>query len=126
MTTCRAMALALPLLVGACQKEAPSNDVRASGHVEATDVRLAPEVGGRIVTMNVKEGDRVEPNTLILQLDTRDIELAIERAKADRSQADAQLALLQAGSRREDIAQAQAQAQAARDELSAARAAAIS
>ena len=34
--------------------------LRVSGHVEATDVRLAPEVGGRIVTFDVKEGDRVE------------------------------------------------------------------
>jgi HlyD family secretion protein len=55
-------------------------------------------------------------------LDGRDAELAIDRARAERSQAEAQLKLLKAGSRREDINQAQAQAAAARDELAAARA----
>lgn len=109
-------------LLTACSEEAPTNELRASGHVEATDVRLAPEVGGRIVMLTVKEGDRVEPGALILRLDGREVELGIERAKADQRQAEAQLKLLQAGSRREDISQAQAQAQAARDDVAAARA----
>jgi HlyD family secretion protein len=118
----RAVLLTLSITACACAQEPPSNEVRASGHVEATDVRLAPEVGGRILTLAVKEGDRVEPNALILRLDATDFELAAARAKAERSQADAQLALLEAGSRREDISQAQAQTQAARDEVAAARA----
>ena len=122
MTMNRVVVLTLAVAAGACTKEAPSNEVRASGHVEETDVRLAPEVGGRILTLAVKEGDRVEPNALILQVDTRDFELAVERAKAERSQADAQLALLVAGSRREDISQSREQTQAARDDVSAARA----
>jgi HlyD family secretion protein len=105
-----------------CGEAPPANEIRATGHVEATDVRLAPEVGGRIVLLNVEEGDRVEPGAVILKLDARDAELAIDRAKAERSHAEAQLKLLQAGSRREDINQAQAEAQAARGELAAARA----
>jgi HlyD family secretion protein len=79
-------------------------------------------VGGRIVLLNVKEGDRVEPGTLILRLDTRDSELLLDRARAEYQAAEAQLRLLQAGSRREDIRQAEAQSQSARDEISAARA----
>ena len=64
-----------------------------------------------------KEGDRVEPGARRPgTLDTRDIELAIDRARAERRQAEAQLRLLRAGSRREDIRQAEAQAEAARDE----------
>jgi HlyD family secretion protein len=115
---------ALVVLAGlaSCAEEPSPNEIRASGHVEATDVRLAPEVGGRILLLTVKEGDRVEPDTLILRLDGREIELAVQRAQAERAQAEAQLKLLQAGARREDIAQAQAQAQAARDDVSAARA----
>jgi HlyD family secretion protein len=93
-----------------------------SGHVEATEIRLAPEVGGRIVLLNVKEGDRVEAGQLLLRLDPRDAELALERARAEREAAEAQLRLLQAGSRREDVAQAQAQAQATRDDVQAVRA----
>src|SRR4029079_1366901 len=89
---------------------------------QARHVRVAPECGGRIPVLNVKEGDRVEANAIILQIDERDIQLTVDRAKADRSQAEAQLALLEAGPRREEIAQARAQAAAARDEISAARA----
>jgi HlyD family secretion protein len=118
----RALVLFPVLFLAACQEPPPANEVRASGHVEATDVRLAPEVGGRIVLLTAKEGDRVEAGALILRLDARDAELAIERAKAERSQAEAQLALLRAGSRPEDVRQAEAQAQAARDDITAARA----
>jgi HlyD family secretion protein len=121
-TGCQALAV-LGVAVGvACAPVAPTNEVRASGHVEATEVRVAPEVGGRIVDLTVDEGDRVEAGTVLLRLDTRDLDLALERAKAELHQADVQLRLVQAGSRREDIDQAEAQAQAARDELSATRA----
>jgi HlyD family secretion protein len=110
------------LTAAACKQEAPLNQVRVSGHVEATDVRLAPEVGGRIVLFNVKEGDRVEAGTLVLRLDTRTTELSIDRARAELRAAEAQLRLLQAGSRPEDVRQAEAQTQAARDDVRAARA----
>jgi HlyD family secretion protein len=106
----------------ACKDEAPPNQVRVSGHVEATDVHLAPEVGGRIVFLGVNEGDRVESGTVLVRLDSRDAELAVERARADQRAAEAQLRLLQAGSRPEDVRQAAAQAQASRDEVQAARA----
>ena len=99
-----AILLVFVIAVVGCTEKPPENEIRASGHVEATDVRLAPEVGGRIVLLTVKEGDRVEAGALILRLDGRDHELAVQRAKADQSQAEAQLRLLQAGSRREDIA----------------------
>jgi HlyD family secretion protein len=106
----------------ACKEEPPANHVRVSGHVEATDVRLAPEVGGRIVLFNVKEGDRVEPGTLVLRIDTRATELSIDRARAEQSAAEAQLRLLQAGSRTEDVRQAEAQTQATRNDVQAAEA----
>jgi HlyD family secretion protein len=116
------MVMLVNAFAAACNDDAPPNQVRVSGHVEATEVRLAPEVGGRIVLFNVKEGDRVEPGLLILRLDTRDSELALDRARAEHQAAEAQLRLLQAGSRREDIGQAEAQTQSARDDVSAARA----
>jgi HlyD family secretion protein len=118
----RAVVVMLSVVVAACNDEAPVNQVRVSGHVEATEVRLAPEVGGRIVLFNVKEGDRVEPGTLILRLDARDSELALDRARAEYQAAEAQLRLLQAGARREDVRQAEAQTQSAGDDVSAARA----
>ena len=110
------------VLASACSKEAPSDRIRVSGHVEATETRLAPEAGGRILTLSVKEGDRVQPGQTVLTLDTRDVQLAIDRAKAERAAADAQLRLVQAGARVEDIRQAQSQIETTRAEVRAARA----
>jgi HlyD family secretion protein len=110
------------ILLAACGEEPPTTEVRASGHVEATEVHLAPEVGGRITELLVDEGDALHAGQPILRLDTRDAQLAIDRAQAEQRQAEAQLSLLEAGARPEDIAHAAAQAQAARDELAAARA----
>lgn len=106
----------------ACRDKTPENRVRVSGHVEADDVQIAPEVGGRVLELKVAEGDRVNKGDLIARLDTRDTELALARARADRAQADAQLRLLLAGSRVEDIRQSAAQATAARADVSAAEA----
>ena len=57
----------------------------------------------------IAEGDRVQQGDIIARLDTRDVELALQRAQAERAQADAQLRLLQAGARVEDVRQAEAQ-----------------
>ena len=116
----------LPLLLVAttvaCKPEVPSDVLRVSGHAEATEVRLAADAGGRVLTLAVKEGDRVQPGQLVLTLDTRDVDLAIQRAKAEQSQAEAQLRLVMASARPEDIRQAEAQIAAARGDVAAAQA----
>jgi HlyD family secretion protein len=123
MTTTRAfVTIAAVFLCGACREHAPAAATRVSGQVDATDVQVAPEVGGRIVELTIDEGDRVEKGDVIARLDTRDVDLALDRARAERAQADAQLRLLQAGSRPEDIHQAEAQAAAARADVAAAEA----
>jgi membrane fusion protein YbhG len=118
--------LALSVLVGAglsaCRSDTPADRVRVSGHVEATEVQVSTQVGGHLVDLRVAEGDRVAAGDLVAHLDTRDSELALERARAERQQADAQLRLLRAGSRPEDIRQAAAQYQAANAEVAAAEA----
>ena len=109
------------LFAAACSEEAPTDRLRVSGHVEATETRIAPEVGGRILTLTVKEGDRVEPGQVLMTLDTRDVQLAIQRARAEQAAADAQLRLVMAGARVEDIRQAQSQVETARADVAAAR-----
>jgi HlyD family secretion protein len=104
-----------------CASRGEDAPPRASGYVEATEVRVAPEVGGRIIELRVAEGDRVEAGAMVARLDTADVELALKRAHAERDQAAAQLKLLQAGSRAEDIRQARAQAEAAEAEVTAAQ-----
>jgi HlyD family secretion protein len=104
----------------ACAKKPPADRVRASGQVEATDVQVAGQVGGRLLELRVVEGDRVKSGDVIAQLDTADAKLAIARARADRDQSAAQLRLLQAGARVEDVRQAEAQVATAEADVRAA------
>jgi HlyD family secretion protein len=106
----------------ACREQEPSNTIRVSGHVEATEVRVASDVGGRLIELRVMEGDRVAAGDLIGRLDATDTELQIARARAERAEADAQLRTLQAGARPEEIRQAQAEVEAAEGEAAAATA----
>jgi HlyD family secretion protein len=109
----------LLLALAACNR-GPAPNPRATGYVEATDVRVSAEVGGRIVELKVAEGDRVAGGDVVARLDTSDAELALRRAGADREQAQAQFALVRAGSRPEDIRQAASQQQAAQADVAAA------
>lgn len=114
--------LAAVVLLGACHRGDDPAAARVTGYVEATDVRVSAEVGGRLIDLRVGEGDRVRAGDVIARLDTADTELAIRRAQADRDQASAQLALLQAGSRPEDIRQASAQLASTQADVVAAQA----
>lgn len=119
MTTPRTLVTlaAAALLSQGCAPPQPADTLRVSGHVEATDVQVAPEVGGRLIELRVAEGDRVAAGDRIARLDTADTSLQLTRARADRESADAQLRLLEAGSRTEDVRQAEAQAAAARSDV---------
>ncbi len=120
----RAQSVAALLLVSlaACREPAPANSVRVSGHVEATEVQVAPEVGGRLVELRADEGTRVNAGDVVARLDQRDTALQIDRARAERAAAEAQLRLLQAGARPEDIRQAEAQVDVAQADVAAAEA----
>lgn len=113
--------IALTVLAGACRHAAPG-PTRATGYVEATEVRVAPEVGGRILVVDVAEGDRVAAGQEVARIDTSDTELTLRQVTAERQQAQAQLALLLAGSRPEDIQQAMAERQSALADAKAAQA----
>lgn len=114
-----ALVLSTAGLAVACSQPPPSNTLTASGNVEATEVQVAPEVGGRIVELRVAEGDRVQAGAVIATLDTKDTELQIARARAERAAATAQLRLIEAGARAEDVRQAEAQVDASTSEIAA-------
>lgn len=106
------------VLIAACSGRSQTPP-RASGYVEATEVRIAADVGGRLLEVPVNEGDRVDAGALIARLDAADAEIAVRRVRAERDQAAAQLKLLQAGSRAEDIRQARAQVDSAQADVEA-------
>ena len=111
--------LVLSVAIAACDRQDKPAASRVSGHVEATEVQVSADVAGRILELRVAEGDRVAAGDLIATLDTRDAELQIRRARADREAAAAQVRLLRAGSRAEDVRQADAQVQAAEADVAA-------
>lgn len=89
-----------------------------SGFIEAEEVDIAPEVGGRISEVRVSEGDRVEPGAVLVLLDDTLARAQLEVALAGLEVAQATLAQARAGARAEVIRQAEAdlaQAVAARD-----------
>jgi HlyD family secretion protein len=95
-----------------------TNGLTASGFIEAEEVTIAPELGGRVLQLLVKEGDDVEAGQVLVQLDSTLLEAQIEAAQAGLDLAKAQLAQAQAGARPEQVRKAEAelaQAQASRD-----------
>jgi HlyD family secretion protein len=117
--TSQCLSFAVGLVAAACAPATPENALRISGHVEATEVHVASEVGGRILELRVAEGDRLNRGDVVATLDTRDTELQIQRGRADRATAVAQLKLLEAGSRIEDVRQAEAEVHVAEADVMA-------
>ena len=90
----------------------------ASGFIEAEEINIAPELGGRVVELLVDEGDEVEAGQVLVRLDGALLEAQSEVAQAALDMAEAGLAQARAGARPEQIRQAEAalaQAEAARD-----------
>jgi HlyD family secretion protein len=115
------LAMLATLAAWGCGQDEPLNSVRASGTVEAVEVQVAPLVGGRLLELKVGEGDRVAEGQVVAQIDTADTRLALQRAQAERAQADAQVRLLLAGARPEEIRQAEAQLRASEADAAAAK-----
>jgi RND family efflux transporter MFP subunit len=71
-------------------------------------VTIKPQVEGRIKQLFIKEGDRVQQGQPIVSLQNDDAQAVLQQRIAAQQQANANLALLQAGTRPEQIAQARA------------------
>lgn len=108
-----------PLISGQIRPSGAQTDgLMASGFIEAEEVTVAPELGGRVVELLVKEGDDVETGQVLTRLDGTLLEAQIEVVQAALDVAQAGLAQVQAGVRPEQIRQAEAalaQAEAGRD-----------
>ncbi len=95
--------------IAGCRAATEPGVFKASGHFEATEVRLAAKVGGPLVSLPFHEGDRVKAGEVVAKLDTTDAEHDLARARAELDAATARLSLLLAGTRSEDIERAAAE-----------------
>jgi HlyD family secretion protein len=103
----------LLLSASGCAERAPEADLY-QGVVEYQERDLAFEMTGRITELLVHEGDRLPGNALIARI-APDIEQGTLSAReSDARAAAAQLALLRAGSRPEDVSALAARVDAAR------------
>lgn len=67
--------------------------VTASGNIRARQaVDISADVMGRVIELNVEEGDDVEEGATLLRIDPSQLEAAVSRAQAGLSQARAQVA----------------------------------
>ncbi len=112
------------------QPSRSAGDLLASGSIEAEEVTLAAELGGRIVETAAAEGDNVAAGDLLLRLDQATLLAQREGAAATVSQAEAGLAAAQAtldqaleGATPDEIAAAQAAVLTAEGAIAAAEAA---
>ena len=107
-----------------------SGALLASGTIEAEEVTVAAELGGRVMELMADEGDDVAIEAILLQLDQRTL-LAqrgtavanIAQAQAAQAVVQAQLDLARAGATTEEIAAAEAAVVAAQGAVAAAKAA---
>ncbi len=69
---------------------ANTNDkLSSSGAIEATEIRIAPEIGGKVTEVLVDEGDHVDQGQVLLRLDDAVLQNQREQAVAGVAQAQA-------------------------------------
>lgn len=117
------------LTLGGCDRiswpwtdNARNGAIVLSGTVDAREIDLSFQVGGRILKLGADEGDRVTAGQVVAELDPRDLELAHTRARAQAASSEKALAVLKAGSRAQEIRAGEAAFQQAKADLKLAQA----
>jgi len=93
----------------ACGPKSDPSTVKLNGRLEAPLVDLAPKVAGRVISISVKEGERVKAGDLLIRLDLGDTALAVERDRHGVESARARLQDLAVGSRQAEVAASEAE-----------------
>jgi len=87
------------------------------GIVRATEIRIAPEVGGQLAAIKVKKGDRVHVGEVVAKLSTIELDAAVGQARAALAAAVASRDHVYAGVRAEQIAELSAEIAKAKSRL---------
>ncbi|MCK6467933.1 MAG: efflux RND transporter periplasmic adaptor subunit [Candidatus Brocadia sinica] len=91
-----------------------SNIIRVSGNIEVTDAEVSFKISGRVDKRLVDEGEVVREGDVVALLDSSDLASEVEIRRAELQMAQADLSELEAGSRPEEIAEAEAKLAAAK------------
>ncbi len=110
------VAAALAAVWAARRLNGDTGTISVTGTVEATQVELGPKITGRVVELRVREGQPVERDQLLVVLDAQELTAEASRAEAGLRTAEA-LRNLEAGSRPEEIREAEARAARAQAQL---------
>ena len=86
----------------------PQGELRLYGNVDIREVMLGFRVPGRVAEVAREEGDTVHPGDILARLDDEPIRRELDEAKAKLGSAKAHLALMEAGYRPEEVAEARA------------------
>jgi HlyD family secretion protein len=113
------VAVATLLLYTFLTRNPRGNDhfISVSGNIEATEVDVGFKISGRIMNRPFEEGAWVERGQVLARLDDEDLRNRLEVARATVVSARARLDKLLAGSRPEEIRQAEAAVQQAQFDL---------
>jgi len=106
------------LLVNKFKTGAESTSLTASGTIQADEIRIAAELGGQIIAIEVQKGDSIRAGDVLVRLDDTLLLGKLQEAEAALATARANLAQIRAGARPEAIAAQEALlalAQAQRD-----------
>ena len=85
----------------------------ATGTVESTEIRIAPEAGGRVLEVTAREGDAVKASQVLVRLDDSVLQSQLRQSQAALKAAQANYDLLKAGPTAEQVRQSQAAVDAA-------------
>jgi HlyD family secretion protein len=102
------LALAVPVFLVWRSRHSESG-ITLSGNIEVTDSAVAFQTAGRLVARLVDEGLDVRQGDVLARLDSTELSHQVALAEANLQAAQAQLKLLETGSRPEEIGQARAQ-----------------
>ncbi len=109
------LAIALvPLALSGCERAAAQGDQGFQGVVEFDQTLVSFELGGKVKSLNVKEGDSVDPGAALASLDDELSRKQLEARAADAESARAEVSRVRSGSRREDVSAMAARVEAAR------------
>jgi HlyD family secretion protein len=98
-------------------KKEPEQVIKVSGNIETTEADVGFKIAGRIVSRSFEEGDWVNKGSVLARLDDEDLRRRLELDRAALASAEARLSKLLAGSRPEEIKQAEATLEQAKFDL---------